>query len=93
MAKAFAPQVLTANRLRAGDVVYLAANDAWVPELKLATVATDAAALAALEATAAEGVAVQHIVGVYAIDVKVTDGHPEPTSVKEHIRAARGPSV
>jgi Protein of unknown function (DUF2849) len=78
MSKAFAPQVLTANRLRAGDTVYLAANDDWVPELARASVALDAA---------------QHVVGVYEMDVDVTAGAPQPTSVKERIRAARGPSV
>ena len=39
MSKAFAPQVVTANTLRVGDVVYLAANEDWVPELKFAIVA------------------------------------------------------
>ena len=93
MAKAFAPQVLTANRLRAGDSVYLAANDDWVPELAHATVATDAGQLAALEAIAARAVAAQHVVAVYAIDVDTSTGAPQPTSVKERIRAARGPTV
>ena len=93
MAKAFAPQVLTANRLRVGDVVYLAANDAWVPELTGARVATDAAQLAALETIAAGAVATQTVVGVYAIDVDTSNGAPSPTSVKERIRAARGPTI
>ena len=93
MSKAFAPQVLTANTLRVGDVVYLAANEDWVPELTLAIVATDAAQLAALEAAAAKSVAAQHVVGVYAIDVDTSSGAPAPSSVKERIRAARGPTV
>jgi len=93
MANLFAPQVLTANRLRVGDVVYLAAHDDWVPDLGLAVVATDAAQLAALEAAAARAVASQHVVGVYAIDVDTSSGAPAPLSVKERIRAARGPSI
>ena len=93
MSKAFAPQVLTANTLRVGDVVYLAANEDWVPELTLAIVATDAAHLASLEATAAKSVAAQHVVGVYAIDVDTSSGAPAPTSAKERIRSARGPTV
>ena len=93
MAKAFAPQVVTANRLRVGDVVYLAANDDWVPDLALAAVAVDAGQLASLEANAARAVATQHVVGVYAIDVDVSAGAPKPLSVKERIRAARGPSI
>jgi hypothetical protein len=93
MSKAFAPQVLTANRLRAGDVVYLAANDDWVPELTRARVAIDAAQLDVLKDIAARAVAAQHVVGVYEMDVDLSNGTPLPTSVKERIRAARGPSV
>ena len=93
MAKAFSPQVVTANRLRAGDVVYLAANDDWVSDLAKATVANDAAALAALEGVAAKAVAAQKIVGVYAIDVDTSAGAPKPLSVKERIRAAGGPTI
>ena len=93
MASVFSPQVVTANRLRAGDVVYLAANDDWVPDLTRAVVAKDAAALTVLEAVAAKSVAAQQVVGVYAIDVDTRDGTPKPLSVKEHIRAARGPTV
>jgi hypothetical protein len=93
MSKIFAPQVLTANRLRAGDTVYLAANDAWVPELTGASVALDAAELDALKVIAARAVAAQHVVGVYEMDVDTSAGTPQPTSVKERIRAARGPTV
>ncbi len=93
MSKAFAPQVLTANRLRAGDVVYLAANEDWVPDLARARVALDVTELEALHAIAARAVATQHVVGVYEMDVDTSAGAPAPTSVKERIRAARGPSV
>jgi hypothetical protein len=93
MSKAFAPQVLTANRLRVGDVVYLAGNDDWVPELARAVVAVDLAQLDALKVIAARAVAAQHVVAVYEIDVDTSSGVPTPTSVKERIRSARGPSV
>jgi Protein of unknown function (DUF2849) len=93
MSKAFAPQVLTANRLRAGDVVYLTANDDWVEDLGCATIALDTAELDALKAIAARAIAAQHVVGVYEMDVDLANGTPQPTSVKERIRAARGPSV
>lgn len=93
MAKAFIPQVVTANRLRIGDVVYLGPGDDWVVDLARATVATDEAALSALEVKAAKSVDTQEVVGVYAIDVDAASGSPEARSVKERIRAARGPSV
>ena len=93
MSKPFPPQVLTANRLGAGDVVYLAEQSAWVPDLAHAAVAIDAERLATLEAIAADAVAAQKVVAVYAIDVDIATATPKPTSVKERIRAARGPSV
>jgi Protein of unknown function (DUF2849) len=93
MAKAFVPQVLTANRLRLGDVVYLDARDQWVADVGQAVFATDAEQLAKLEAIAAKAVAAQYVVAVYPIDVATTSGAPVPTSVKERIRAAHGPTV
>jgi Protein of unknown function (DUF2849) len=93
MAKAFIPQAVTANRLRVGDVVYLAADESWTPNLGEAAVAADADRLAALEGIAARDAARQLVVAVYPIDVDTATGVPQPVSVKERIRAARGPSV
>lgn len=93
MGKIFIPQVVTANRLRVGDVVYLGADGQWVIDLTRATVAKDATELAALETAAAKSVDAQEVVGVYAIDVDATSGVAQARSVKERIRAARGPSV
>ena len=93
MAKAFSPQVVTANRLRMGDVVYLAASDDWVNDLARATVANDAKELVGLESVAAKAVDAQHVIGVYAIDVDTSGGVPKPLSVKERIRAAGGPTI
>lgn len=93
MAKPFSPQIVTANRLRAGDVVYLAANEHWVSDIARAIVADDAAALAVLEGKASRAVTAQQVVGVYTMDVDVSAGVPKPLSVKEHIRAAGGPTI
>ena len=87
------PRVVTANKLRSGEVVYLAANGQWRPELIAATVANDAGAMQQLEATALAAVELSDVTAVYAMDVRVTDGRPEPISVREHIRAAGGPTV
>ena len=43
MPKAFSPVVVTANDLVEGDVVYLAADDAWVRDLRHAEVLEDEA--------------------------------------------------
>ena len=93
MTKMFSPQVLTANRLRAGDVVYLGPGGVWITDLTRAAVARDAAQLSALEVLATGGVQQQKVVGVYAIDVELSGDKPAPRSVKETIRAKRGPTV
>ncbi len=82
------PSVVTANNLRSGAVVYLAAGGRWVSKLHEATVAEDAEALKALEALALAAVAQSEVTAVYAFDVRLADGRPEPISVRERIRAA-----
>lgn len=93
MAKVFVPQVVTANRLQVGDVVYLGAEARWVMDLSKAAIALSPAELSAMETAAQLAVDEQQVVGVYAIDVDATTGVAEARSVKERIRAARGPSV
>jgi hypothetical protein len=87
------PSVVTANRLGDGAVVYLGPKGRWTVDIKEAEVAADKTALAALEAVAAKAAADQLVVSVYAMDVALTDGRPAPLSVREKIRAQRGPTV
>jgi hypothetical protein len=85
------PQVLTANRLGPGEVVYWNSSDGWVPSLTDASVLDDAAATAALEG-AAEWVRRREVVGTYLFDVRVENGRTVPVKAREMIRAA-GPTV
>ena len=87
------PSVVTANELRSGAVVYLARDGRWVEALIEASVATDANGLKELEAQALAAVERTEVTAVYAMDVRLADGRPEPISVREKIRAARAPSV
>lgn len=87
------PRVVTANLLRTGDVVYLAANGGWVRNLRNAAIAADAAQLSELESLARAAVERSEVVSVYAFDVDTTKGHPAPVSVRERIRAAHAPTV
>jgi hypothetical protein len=87
------PSVVTGNLLRTGAVVYLAADERWVPDLEAAEVAADKAELARLEEIAQRAVAAQEVTAVYAMDVGLVDGRPIPLSVREKIRASRGPTV
>jgi hypothetical protein len=82
------PSVVTANILRSGAVVYLAAAGHWVSDLREALVVTDADGLKALEISAGASVERSEVTAVYAFNVRVTDGKPHPISVREHIRAA-----
>ena len=83
---------MTANRLGDGVVVYLTAQDTWLPEIASAVVATDQAALAHLEAVAKQAADRRLIVAVYAMDVGLETHGPVPLSVRERIRAAHKPT-
>ncbi len=83
--------VITANRLTDGQVVWLAAGDAWVESLSQACIVAGEAAAAAL-ATGQTAERARLVVGVYAADVVATPAGAEPVSQKERIRAG-GPST
>ena len=80
-------EVITANRLRDGAVVYLAADGAWSPALAGARL---------FGPGEADGVVAAadpcRVVGAYAIPVLVTGGVVRPARWREIIRAA-GPTV
>lgn len=87
------PQVITANALRSGRVVYLATDGCWVPALGEAAVAHDERALERLEREARRAAELQQITAHYAFDVRLEAGLPVAISVRERIRADRGPTV
>ena len=87
------PSIVTANRIGDGAVVYLAPGARWTVDIKEAEVAADQAALAALEEVAAQAAAEQRVVAVYAMEVGLSDGRPAPLSMREKIRAQRGPTI
>ena len=90
MAKAFKPQIVTANDLFEGDVVYLTAGGFWSRELSDAVVAYTREEA---EANLARGEEQQStIVGAYLADVAIgADGVPQPLHYREH-RRTLGPS-
>jgi len=85
------PQVLTANRLVVGEVVYWNGARGWVPRLQDAEVLADGEAEATL-ASAAEWVRKREVVAPYLFDVRLDHGVVVPVKVREAIRAA-GPTV
>ena len=82
------PNVVTANRLIDGIVVYLASGDGWTEEIGRARIAETEEETKALEAEAAKDVAARKVVAVYPMEVAVRDGTVDPLSVRERIRAA-----
>ncbi len=85
------PQMLTANRLRDGEVLYRK-GDGWVLQLAQADVYADqGSADAALAAAQAETVR-NEFVAPYLFEVRNLDGRIVPVKEREIIRAA-GPTV
>ncbi len=82
------PNVVTANRLVDGIVVYLASDGGWTEEIGRARLADTEDETKALEAEAAKDVAARKVVAVYPMEVAVRDGAVDPLSVRERIRAA-----
>ena len=85
-------QVLTANRLDDGEVVYLAADGAWVLSLSAAKILATAADGAADLKIGEQAEREQLIVHAYLFDVTISDGQVKPVKMREVIRAA-GPTV
>jgi len=86
------PQVITANHLASGDVVYLARDAAWTRDISEAAIAPDLAASAVLLNQAEQAAARNEIVGPYAIPVDPAHAPPRPVQFRERIRA-RGPTA
>ena len=84
--------VMTANRLREGDVVYLTAEGAWSQWLDEAEIAGDKDGETRLEAAAQAAVAGRLVVGPYLMKVVEEGGRPRPLGTREKIRA-KGPTT
>ncbi|NEX45343.1 DUF2849 domain-containing protein [Pseudotabrizicola algicola] len=89
MSRRFTPKVVTANRLREGDVVYLTADDVWSPFHHAAELIEDEAhaQMRLLHAMAQK----LEVVGPYLADAKRGPNGPEPVHFREAFRT-RGPS-
>jgi Protein of unknown function (DUF2849) len=85
-------QVVTANRLGDGRVVFLADGYRWVEEIGLANIGETDEAAKALLAIAEKAVADRVVVGPYLIDVSADGARITPTRYREVLRAL-GPST
>jgi uncharacterized protein DUF2849 len=82
------PNVVTANRLVDGIVVYLASDGSWTEEIGRARLAETEEETKALEEEAAKAVKERRVVAVYPMAVEIKEGAVHPLSVRERIRAA-----
>lgn len=86
------PQVITANRLHDGRVVYLTAANHWSTAIADARICEDEAGAQAVTAIAAASIAARQVVDPYLIPVIQGDDGITPTRYREVIRAF-GPSI
>jgi polynucleotide 5'-kinase involved in rRNA processing len=92
MANIQAHQVITANRLSDGAVVYFVAPGEWTDAIAAARVAEGEEAAAALLAQAETREEQLHVVGPYLMAASIDQGIPQPKELREVIRA-KGPTI
>jgi Protein of unknown function (DUF2849) len=85
-------QIITANRLLDGRVVFLAANGEWSERVGASRVAQDDSDAALLQAEANQAVADRKVVAPYLIPVSTENGEIKPLRYREVLRAL-GPST
>jgi hypothetical protein len=88
----FTPVVATANDLRSGAVVFLAAAATWTGDIAQAVVADDPHAAAALLDAAQRDHLACRVVEPVLIEIRRVAGRIEPASLRERIRAD-GPTI
>jgi Protein of unknown function (DUF2849) len=85
-------KVMTANRLRDGDVVFLTRSGSWDLNIDAAVLALEPQAIAAIEARAADDVSANLVTGQYLVDAERIDGNIRALHIRERIRTL-GPTV
>lgn len=85
-------QILTANRLRDGIVVFFTRDGGWSERIDDSWVSDDETSRAELAAAGEHAVAAGTVVGPYLIDAAVTGEHIRADRLRERIRAA-GPTA
>jgi len=92
MAQLKHPQILFANDLKDGEVLFLGAKG-WVRDHRIAKIAATSEEIASMQAVAAVDLAANRVLDVYPVDVTLSpDGHPEPIHYREKMRTL-GPSM
>lgn len=82
------PNVVTANRLTDGIVVYLASDGSWTEDIVQARFAETEEETKELERIGEEAVKNRIVVAMYAMPVAIKNGAVDALSVRERIRAS-----
>ena len=85
-------QVITANRLADGTVVFFGPDEAWVERIGEASVFSGPAEATAALAVARKAEDANVVLDVYAIEVADKNGATTPIRLREAIRAS-GPTI
>lgn len=86
-------QVLTANLLNEGMVVFLGRDEAWSSRLDVAQVAHSDTEIERLEAKGLSAVRANLVVDPYLVEVKETDGSLVPVAHRERLRSTLRPTI
>ena len=86
------PQMIIANRLRDGAIVFLAANQGWEQAIAAGALIDNDADATQLMAVAKRHEAECQVIDPQLIEVELKDGKPRPTAIREAIRAF-GPTI
>ncbi len=86
------PEVITANRLTDGVVVFQTSDESWTEDFKRAAIFPDPEATAGALKRAKQDEANNIVVDAYAIVVEERNGHLTPKALREAIRAT-GPTI
>ena len=85
-------QMIIANTLADGFVVFLTSDGSWTPAIAAGVVAEDDQQAAAMLAQAMQAEADNLVIDPYLIPIEIDAGERKPTEYREYIRAT-GPTV
>ncbi|MBV9289943.1 MAG: DUF2849 domain-containing protein [Hyphomicrobiales bacterium] len=86
------PDVITANRLADGVVVFQTLDEGWSEDFNRAAILEDAGATAQALVRAKKDESANLVVDAYFFPVETRNGHVAPKALREAIRAA-GPTI
>ena len=90
---AMTPQMITANRLRDGTVVYFTAGKGWSEMFAEGAIWNDKESAETALTESKEFVTARIVVEPYLFEVALTEAGPKPTSARERVRADHQPTV